>query len=155
MKKSNQMATGSDHEVLEYDIQIDQSELVDNPVLISQAYNTQKADWEKFEKIFQTDKNQIDISLKSLFYSPTEAEMDQAADLVSKLLSNAADLTIPKRKPSNRSKSWWNDDITSLRKEMVLKKRNFKRNRINLNLEEFRRARNRYFGNIRKAKADS
>jgi len=37
---------------------------------------------------------------------------------------------------------------------MVLKKRNFKRNRINLNLEEFRRIRNRYFGNIQKAKAD-
>jgi len=37
---------------------------------------------------------------------------------------------------------------------MVLKKRNFKRNRINLNLEEFKRVRNRYFRNIRKVKAD-
>jgi len=37
---------------------------------------------------------------------------------------------------------------------MASKKRNFKRNRINPNLEEFKRAKNRYFGNIRKAKAD-
>jgi len=37
---------------------------------------------------------------------------------------------------------------------MISKKRNFKQNRINLNLEEFKQTRNRYFGNIRKAKAD-
>jgi len=37
---------------------------------------------------------------------------------------------------------------------MVSKKRNFKRNRINLNLKEFKRAKNRYFGIIRKTKID-
>ena len=70
------------------------------------------------------------------------------------LIQKAAEKTIPKRKPSNRLKPWWNNHINKLRRILSREKNRWKKSRIKENHEQYQQTRNYYFNEIKIAKSN-
>ncbi len=81
-------------------------------------------------------------------------ELEKHAENLQILIQKAAEKTIPKRKPSNRSKPWWNDHISELRKTLSREKNRWKKSRTEENHEQYQQARNCYFNEIKMAKSN-
>ena len=64
-------------------------------------------------------------------------ELEKHAENLQILIQKAAEKTIPKRKASSRSKSWWNDYISELRKILSREKNRWKKIRIKRNHEQY------------------
>ena len=81
-----------------------------------------------------------------------EVGLEQAATILRDTLLQAAREAIPLLKPSPRSKSWWNDDLTSKRQQMNQQKRLWMTTRGSQEWKTFQQKRNIYFQTIRQAK---
>ena len=82
--------------------------------------------------------------------------MEDSACKVRDLIAKAAEDNISKRKSCSRSKVWWTENLTLLRKEMAKQNRIYKRhNQSQLQWEKFTICRAEYFQAIKKAKQNS
>ncbi|KAI1001045.1 hypothetical protein K3495_g7158 [Podosphaera aphanis] len=77
----------------------------------------------------------------------SEKDADKVAAL-QEIILKAAEDPIPKSKPSSCSKSWWNEELTNLRREYHSAKRKAKKSWLQEDLESARIKRNHYFRSI-------
>lgn len=167
---------GSDHKPIMFTIQINSLDevLVENPIL-AKKFNTKRADWCKFKKKFN-ELVEEDIFLQSKIYNlpayytqeitgshsynrtNTEHLLEKMANLLTKVIQEAAQASIPTIKPGAKSKPWWNEEIRCLRRDMQRKHRLYTSSEgipPNSRLQrEFKVARNKYTEAIKKAKRD-
>jgi uncharacterized membrane protein YgaE (UPF0421/DUF939 family) len=78
--------------------------------------------------------------------------LDQAAQIFTNFLQDAAEIHIAKMRTCAKSKSWWNDDLTALRKILSKNRRTYKNLSTHENLMKFKKSRLKYFHEIRSAK---
>ena len=64
-------------------------------------------------------------------------ELEKYAENLQILIQKAAEKTILKRKASSRSKPWWNDYISELRKTLSREKNRWKKSRTEKNHEQY------------------
>ena len=82
--------------------------------------------------------------------------MDKAVEILQKYISDAADSAILYRKSSTFSKRWWISKLSELKTSMCRFRRIWKDDRNNeFLIEDFYKARNEYFREIRKAKREN
>jgi ribonuclease HI len=152
-------ATGSDHALIRISAQIRVNpNTVDTQ--LTGHYNLERADWEAFHKelwisfldakaVFDEIEKIINPTLESLLL------LEEGANTLTKIIQNAANNCIPVLKKTDKSKPWWNNDLTQLRKKMAEKRRVWKENRTNQSYARFRIARTTYFTAIKEAKTHS
>src|SRR6266536_3433352 len=109
------MNTKADHKIILFSIQ-SEGNLVENP-LRKIPYNLEKADWKEFHKKLKISSNQAEFQWNPAASNQVN-ELEKHAKNLQILIQKAAEKTIPKRKPSSRSKPWWNDHINELRKTL-------------------------------------
>ena len=149
MWEISEKASKLNYAIIQFSIYIDNGNLVENP-LYSNQYNFEKADWKKFENdlIFATYmdefQTQLDDSIPSLNILENEAE--KLRDIILKAIEN-----IPKRRVTEYSKYWWNDELKTLRKELAITRKNWKEKLIPQ--QEYQQARTTYFKQIKLEKA--
>lgn len=145
------ISSGSDHEILLYSIPLEG--LIENPLTYS-PYNLEKADWEKFsQELLKNDKaspSQLGSCLSQLQSKDLEREAFQLQSMIQK----AADKGIPKKKACSRSKAWWNEELTTLRKCLGAAKRNWKQSQDPQDYQSFLTQRNAYFQHIKTVKTN-
>jgi len=107
--------SGSDHEVIQFELTGIESEWVNSP--LNAAYNIAKADWVKFAQTLQL--NAIIISKKIA----NTSNLEEMACLLRNLIADTADQHIPKKKLCARAKVWWSHSLSTLRSQMKLSKR--------------------------------
>ena len=79
--------------------------------------------------------------------------LETLAETFSTCIKRAAENSIPKLKPCERSKPWWNSKLYHLRKRLAQRKRQFKTQPLSKTVEKsYTTARNTYFQAIRNAK---
>ena len=122
------LATGSDHEVIQFTLQAKKVELVESP--LTGPYNLQKADWSKFFNFLQQGKEEALEKLDKLLQSNKEEDLEQGALVLQNLISKALENSVPRRRPSARSKAWWTQNLTTLRHQMSDARRISKQERI-------------------------
>ena len=98
------METGSDHEVIQFQITANESEWVESP--LNASYNIAKADWPKFAETLQIYTLQTENQIQNLMQTPSNANLEEIAILFRNLIVNAADQFISKRRSSSRAKVW-------------------------------------------------
>jgi Reverse transcriptase (RNA-dependent DNA polymerase)/Endonuclease-reverse transcriptase len=147
--------TGSDHDLIRFNIRADHylQNSVDHP--ISWPYNYKKADWERFARRLQELAADKRDHVQQFLDTNTEDSLEKAACLLRDLIRAATEESVPFRKPSPRAKSWWNDDITDNRREMAHARRTWKATRSEGDWVIFKARRNHYFRSIRQAKTSS
>src|SRR6266536_4904804 len=118
------MNTRSDHKVILFSIQ-SEGNLMKNP-LEKIPYNLEKADWKKFNRELKDSSNQAEFQWNPAASIQVE-ELEKHAENLQILIQKAAEKTIPKRKASSRSKPWWNDYISKLRKILSREKNRWKK----------------------------
>ena len=117
-------STGSDHEVIYFSILSESVEFVANPVLSTLAYNIDKANWPEFHGVLLRGLCELSVKLGQLLgESPTNDQMDKAAELVQTYISGAADSAIPDKKSLLFSKRWWTQELLELRTLMARSRR--------------------------------
>ncbi len=132
--------TGSDHEVIEFSICVENVETVNNSM--NGAFNTQKANWEKFNQYLKDNHSSVKSQMIQLMSNSTTKNLNEGAILLRDVIVNASNLSIPKRRPCENSKVWWTDELTQLRKNLARAKRMHKSSRTEQNLSIFKRCRN-------------
>ena len=90
--------------------------------------------------------------MQKLIENLTSINLENGAILLQSIINEAANISIPKRKSCEKSKKWWCDRLTTLRKTMTVYKKLYKRYYSNFDFNNFKKARNEYFQEIRKAK---
>src|SRR6266536_1038015 len=143
--------TGSDYEVILFLIQ-SEGNLVEN-LLGKMPYNLEKADWKEFHKELKDSSNQAEFQWNPAASSQVE-ELEKRAENLQILIQKAAEKTILKRKASSRSKPWWNDHISELRKTLSREKNRWKKSRTEENHKQYQQARNCYFNEIKMVKSN-
>src|SRR6266536_4589279 len=143
--------SGSDHEIILFSINIDNGNLIENPIYNSQ-YNFEKADWKLFaeELLLHSNKEEFLSKINNLEISKELLETE--AEKLRDIILIAANKAISKKRISEKSKSWWNKELKSLRKELASAKRNYKNNQITQ--QAFQAIKSDYFYKIKQAKAE-
>ena len=137
----SEQVSGSDHIIIQFSINIDNENLVENP-LYNNQYNFEKADWKKFENdlILTANKDEFQTQLDNSIISSEilEKEAEKLRDIILKAAEN-----IPKKRITERSKCWWNSELKTLRKELAKARQNWKAEQTSQ--QEFQLARTKYF----------
>jgi len=162
-------STGSDHEVLGFSIT---TSLTTSSTTLGK-YDFKKANWEKFKSyllgnlsFFQSsDFTNIEEAptYDLLGSSISEQEekypfsiyslLDRSVLELTSLLETASNYSIPRIRVTSRSKSWWTPELSQLRKKMSSSRRLWKKRREdNLAYLSFKKERNTYFLEVKKAK---
>ena len=95
-------STELDHEIIEFSIICKNIEKVDNPM--NDAYNVDKADWEKFEKYLKSMYDSNIESMRKLIENPTPINLKNGAILLQSIINEAVSISIFKRKSCKKSK---------------------------------------------------
>ncbi|KAK2577757.1 hypothetical protein KPH14_012616 [Odynerus spinipes] len=123
-----------------------------NLKMVKESYNIKAADWDKFGGLLSTelDENCLTRML--------ELSADDFLKKLYRILTDVCRRSIPRRKISNRAFPWWNESLERLRSGLRRSRKQFSRaRRLQCdNLEQckeiYRKARNNYVKEIRKAK---
>ena len=125
--------------------------LVEN-LIYSYQYNFEKADWKNLIKDISTEQNSEEFSwsLKELSAESLESE----AEKLQKLVINLVKKHIFRKKLSEKSKSWWSDELKILRKEMTKYRKKW-RKYLDIQAEQkYHKARANYYFKVKKAKSN-
>jgi ribonuclease HI len=148
-------SSGSNHELIQFTIELNQEELIENPLLQNQ-FNFQKAQWEDLHKELDILKNLEQYKFEKI---PEQSNLEMIKIILESnaiklrnLILKAIENNIPKKKNSEFSKPWWNDDINHKRREMTKYRNIWKRNKDEISLKAYKEKRNDYFSIIKKAK---
>jgi len=79
----------------------------------------QKADWKSFDIYLKLNLVNTKRAMTELLTNVTEENLDKALKVLKNLIHKASELNISKIKICARFKSWWNNDLTTLRKTMA------------------------------------
>ncbi|KAI1001449.1 hypothetical protein K3495_g6752 [Podosphaera aphanis] len=79
-------------------------------------FNIKKANWDLFKKNLSSLESSFTHSLSQAI---SKKDADKVAALLQEIILKAAEDSIPKSKPSSYSKSWWNEELTNLRRESI------------------------------------
>jgi len=147
-----EIASGSDHQILLYSI-VESNDLVVNPAH-QMLYNLEKADWKAFsQKLLELDQSseyRWDYQEVGPSWGP-DIELDFDLGLededtkLQEMIKKAAEASIPRKKAFSRSKAWWTEELTSLRKQFGRARKAWKRSPSQVTYEAFNKARNSYF----------
>ena len=80
-------------------------------------------------------------------------ELETEAQKIQEIIRDTAESNIPKRKSLDRSKAWWSDNLTKLRREIGKAKKQWKRSPTQENHQTYLGARNSYFLEVKKSKS--
>ncbi len=142
----------TDHEIILFSINIDSDNLVENSIYNSQ-YNFEKANWKAFteELILQSNKEEFasKINISEMSRELLETEAEKLRDII----LHAVNKAISKKRTHEKSKSWWNEELKLLRKELATAKRQYKKNQNQTNQQAFQALKSDYFYKIKQAKA--
>src|SRR5690606_36798242 len=154
-EESEAATTGSDHTVIRFEITSTQTESVPDPR--SQRYKWKAANWDKFrEKMLENvmEGNHEFHTLCNNF--ATNEDLDKAAQLLTKVIKGAVEVSVPELRLCSRSKVWWTDEIKMARKRLRHLERRWKAKRTSWKRrKKYKKARNAYFRLIRKSKKDA
>ncbi|OXV05133.1 hypothetical protein Egran_07099 [Elaphomyces granulatus] len=142
--------SGSDHEVIAFEARLSQPPT--NSLLFNSRpplFNYKKADWEKFSRLLARKEAIIARQIESL---SDKKDFEGIASSLSKEILEAAEASIPRQRPSERSKPWWTPQLASLRKSLNRALRSYKRYLTSELEEDWKTVRNSYFISIRQAK---
>ena len=146
------MGTGSDYEVIIFEIISSDLETVPSPT--AQRFNWRKADWEKFSQHLKELSQQKYNTWNALHEYPSLDGLEQAAILLRDILLDSINESVPLLRPSPRSKAWWNEEITQQRALMNRWLKTWKLERTETAWKAYKEQRNSYFRMIRRAKED-
>ena len=141
--------TGSDHEVIRFELIASFKNLTSHATALSNKYNCNKADWNKFAKYLDENSTIYESQVQSLL---NNHQFDELAIYLQNVIKNAAEMFIPKTKICAKSKKWWSQDLTELRKTMCRHRREWKNYPSDFIHRMFKHSRIEYFHAIRKAK---
>jgi hypothetical protein len=127
----------SNHEVIEFAINVENIETVDNSM--TKKFNTQKANWNKFNEYFKNNHSNIKSRMSRLLNNPCSKNLNEGAKLLRDVIIEASNQSISKRRSCENSKVWWTDELTQLRKNLAKAKRMYKALQIEENLTIFKR----------------
>lgn len=139
--------TGSDHEAITY-----QATLLGRRVLENRGippYNTGKADWDLFNLALKSGER---ACIRDLEEAKESGDYDKIGLSLTRLIQQAALEAIPRKRPSERSKPWWSEDLTRLRKNQARAFRAWKREGSEQAKKAYKEAYNTYSKGIRTAK---
>ncbi|CAI6344859.1 unnamed protein product [Macrosiphum euphorbiae] len=131
--------TDSDHRVISYSLSLNQRV---PQIMIPCRFNTRKADWRGFANNLSRLKPTVDRST-----------IDTQAHTIIDVIRRAAVASIPRiRKPGVRAgrQPWWNEQLTSLKKDLCKMRRQGKHRSER---QAYNQARNQYLYQVRTAKA--
>jgi len=139
--------TGSDHEVILFTIVTEKVNLVGNP--LNAPYNLQKADWKGFDEHLQKTKDKMVVKMQRT------TNLEEKAIYLTECIKSAVELFITKQRICEKSKPWWNNELTEMRKALSTRKRRWKRCKNEDAWAEVMRMRNSYYDAIKLAKNQS
>ena len=123
--------TDSDHEIILFSINIDSDNLVENSIYNNQ-YNFEKADWKIFAEklILQSNKEDFASKINNNISQISKEMLETEAEKLRDIITIAANKAISKKRIHEKSKSWWNEELKLLRKELANAKKQYKKIRI-------------------------
>jgi len=108
--------------IIQFAIYIDNKNLVENQ-LYNNQYNFDKANWKQFkiDLVNAANTDEFQTHLDNSIISPDilEKKAIKLRDIILKAAEN-----IPKKRVTEYSKCWWNDELKVLRKELSITRRN-------------------------------
>ena len=137
----------SDHRYIFFDISLERS--VTNIMSLTNRYNTSIADWDTFSDTLTTARYDIRQTIDT---ARNQQDINVATEQLTKLLINAADISIPLKRIGTNSKSWWSAELTTLRHQVNRLRRHYQRTQ-DTQLRDTRR--NRYLEQYRHYKTQS
>lgn len=159
---------GSDHYGILFTFKTSDSQQVVNPTY-TERFNLNRADWDKFgiqftalvgesqalspANLARLKREATPTDILESNSSPTIEELDKVAEELSDVITQAANSTIPKLSSKLISKPWWNNDLTTLRKEYKTAKSHVMHLDL-LSAKACQLARNKYFQAIKTAKRE-
>ena len=117
----------------------------------SPPYNYAKTNWQELNCKLQTYLP----SLTSL--TPEVASCQDVDDFATELInaiSKAVEETTPRKRPCPHSKRWWNEQLTSLRREANQLRNIYRRTKADIDKIAWRKKANYYISKVRQAKRD-
>jgi ribonuclease HI len=159
---NQEIASGSDHEILLYSI-VGSNDLVQNPIF-QMPYNLEKADWKAFsQKLLELDQS-IEFTWENIESDrPNLDQPDQDLDYnlgletealkLQEMVKRAADSAIPRKRPVSQSKAWWSEKLSNLRKLFGKARKSWKRSPTLDTHKAFLESRNLYMQEIKIAKS--
>ena len=142
--------SGSDHEVIAFEAK--PSQLPTANLLFNSRpplFNYKLADWDKYCRLVSGKEMVISQQIVNL---AATNDYDGIAVAVTDAILEAAEAAIPRLKPCERSKPWWNLQLTKLRKSLNSALRRYKKYKSSQLEEEYKEAKNTYFQSVRQAK---
>jgi hypothetical protein len=94
----------SDHEVIEFSINVENIETVNNSMI--EKFNTQKADWNKFNQYFKDNHSSIKTRMTRLMINSNVDNLNEEAKLLRNVIIEASNQSISKRRFCENSKVW-------------------------------------------------
>jgi ribonuclease HI len=146
-------ATGSDHELIRYNVLSDNVEIVPDPR--TGKYNWKKAEWDKFGKELQAAECALLQLWEESDEDLTEARLEAMATDLRDTIAEAVNNSVPLIRVSPRSKTWWTPEVKEKRTVMAARLRRWREYLNPATFLDFKRTRNDYFKSIRKAKEES
>lgn len=113
-------------------------------------FNLKKANWHLFANNLAALESEANAQLEQLIHTNN---YNGIALLMKEIINQAAERSIPRCKTCPRSKSWWMNELTDLRKNFHNFQRLAKKTLIPEITEQAKRARNKYFRAISQHKA--
>ena len=136
---------GSDHLPIETEIAI----CTERPQY-PPAYNFAKTNWKELNEKLKCYLPSP-ISVKE---TTTCSEVDNCADQLVTAITKAIEETTPRKKPSPHSKRWWNEQLTTLRREANRLRNTYRRTKHEADKMVWRAKANEYIWEIRRAKTN-
>jgi hypothetical protein len=150
------LATGSDHEVIQYSLYLDSSLLQITPLATNKKYNLSKTTWELFLKTFTTEaKKLLENNFEQRCKSKDSEQMNLAAFELEKILIQSIQISTPPAKICSKSKRWWKPELSELRTKVAKSLRVWKNERSAETWSAYQSQRNFYFHSIREAKQET
>ncbi|KAI5631255.1 endonuclease-reverse transcriptase domain-containing protein [Phthorimaea operculella] len=120
-------ATLSDHRPILYEVDIKQQRRT-NIRIGTKRFNTKKANWKKFK--YELDQKITELNLDEAAIQEINSPEDLSKAVIgyTEAVISASRLSMPeiKTNTSRETQTWWNEDITNKRKEMITKRRRIK-----------------------------
>ena len=95
-------ATGSDHEVIRFELIASFKNLPTHATALSNKYNCNKADWDKIAKFLDENSINYETQVQSLL---NNHQFDELAIYLQDIITDAAEMFIPKTKICAKSKN--------------------------------------------------
>jgi ribonuclease HI len=116
--------SASDHRYIFFDISTITP--VENTMTLSKRYNTSRADWPAFIQLLTDQRDNFHHTVVS---ASSYGDLDSAAASLVKIITDAADKTIPFKLTGPKSKPWWTPELTQQRRSVNRLRRIFQRTR--------------------------